>query len=157
MNIFPWAAIVGFFGIIIGYLLCYDLDKKKEFVSKNAVIKRSTYKEFTDIVIDLLKTNNTKDDVDYSKNIENAVVKLRDFHKNFLLYASPELVIAFGEFMQHLYVQDKTKDHHNKTVLLLSNVIKTMRSDLDLSNKGLGEYGERLFRSLLKDFDNIFK
>lgn len=157
MNSFPWASVVGFLGIISGYLLRYYLDKKKELVSENTAIKRSTYKEFTDIVVELFKTTKINDDVTHNEKLNKVVEKLSNFYKNFLLYASPELVIAFGEFMQHLYAQDKTKDHHNKFILLLSKVIKTMRSDLDLSNKDLGEYGENLFRPLLKDFDSISK
>ena len=151
-----WSAIVSLFGIIIGYFLLYYFEKKKEFISKNTAIKRNAYKEFADIVVELFKTIKIIDDDARKKEINRIVEKLFDFHKKFLLYASPDLVIAFGEFMQHLYIQDKAKDN-KETLILLSKVIKAMRSDLYLSNKGLGNYGEKIFRPLLKDFDNIFK
>lgn len=35
--------------------------------------------------------------------------------------------------------------------------MKAMRADLGLSNKELGEDGERLFRALITDFDKLIK
>jgi len=158
MNIVPSSAIFAIFGIvggIIGYFFRYYLDKKKEIISENMKIKRESYKEFVDIVVDIFKsTKNTNNDKQ-SNELNQKVEELLNFHKKFLLYASPELVIAFGDFMQHLYIQGENKDH-KKTIKLLSNVIKIMRSDLNLSNTDLGEYGEKMFRPLINDYNKIF-
>ena len=84
-------------GGISGYLLKYSLDKKAELVSEANKIKRENYKKFIGFTVDLIhevklkniqgklpKTINElkEDTVEYTKKVD-------DFHKDYLLYASP--------------------------------------------------------------------
>ena len=147
-------ASMGLIGGIIGYLLRYFLDKKKEHVSENRKITRELYQGFVNRVVELFKSvKETKED-NSGVAMKQIVDGIFEFYKKYLLYASPELVRAFGDFMQFNYRQ--TAKDPKETMRRLGRVIKTMRSELGLSNKGLGEDGEEVFRALLKDFDQFY-
>ena len=56
-------ASMGLLGGIIGYLLRYFLDKKKELVSENRKITRELYQGFVNRVVELFKSvKETKED-----------------------------------------------------------------------------------------------
>ena len=48
-------------------------------------------------------------------------------------------------------------DHTAEHIYKLTEVLKQMRNDLGLSNKNLGENGEKLMRALITDFDSVIK
>jgi len=147
-------ALIGLIGGVIGYLLRYFLDKKKELVSENRKITRRLYQEFVNRVIELFKSVKETKEYDDGVAMNQMVDGIYEFYKKYLLYASPKLVRALGDFMQFNYI--KTTKDPKEIMRLLSRVIKTMRSELGLSNKGLGEDGEEIFRAQFKDFDKFY-
>jgi len=147
-------ASIGLIGGVSGYLLRYLLDKKKELVSENRKITRELYQEFVNRVVELFKSSKETKEDNTGVAMNQIVEGIYEFYKKYLLYASPELVRAFGDFMQFNYRQ--TAKDPKETIRRLSRVIKTMRSELGLSNKGLGEDGEEVFRAQLKDFDQFY-
>ncbi len=44
-----------------------------------------------------------------------------------------------------------------KAMIYLARVFKHMRRDIGLSNHGLGDDGEKVFRAILTDYDEIIK
>ncbi len=146
-------ASIALIGGTLGYFLKDFLDRKKELTSENIKILRESYQAFVENVVKLFKSTKENN----SENAINEVIKgIYDFYAKYLLYASPELVQAFGNFMQFSYKIEEQKDP-KQMIKLLSNVIKVMRSDLGLSNNGLGENGEEIFRALIKDYDQQIK
>ena len=146
-------ASIGLIGGVIGYLLRYFLDKKKELFSENRKITRELYQEFVNKMIELFKSVKKTKEYDNGVAINQMVEGIYEFYKKYLLYASPKLVKAFGDFMQFNYRQ--TPKDPIEIMRLLGRVIKTMRSELGLSNKGLGKDGEEVFRAQFKDFDKL--
>lgn len=143
-------------GGFLGYFLKYYLDKKKEIQSELYAQKREMYQEFIKIIIDLIKGTKDKKNKDSKKNndMDKSVKELYEFYKSYLIYSSPKFINAFGDYMQYVYTQEKTtKEHVHK----LARVIKSLRQEVGLSNRGLGKDGVRVFRALFKDFNKIGK
>jgi len=139
-------------GGILGYYIQYFLNKKQEIISKNNEIKRENYKKFVSLVVDIVaggkvsKKNADERQKEYLK-------KIYDFYKDYLLYASPNVINAFANWMQFIFEGKKETTEH---FLLLSNIIKQMREELGLSNKALGKSGEVVFKALLSDYYKFF-
>ena len=71
-----------------------------------------------------------------------------------LLYASPNVVITFANYMQFLFHYDESdKDNLYEHIRKLTEVMKAMRKDLGLSNKKLATQGELLMRAIIRDYD----
>lgn len=137
-------------GGAIGYFIKYSTDKKKELLSEITKERRKHYQNFVDLVIEILKSTKGKG----KKTDSEQYLKLFDFYKKYILYASPEVINNFSNLFQYLYLN--TKDSPEKSIVIikkLSNVLKAMRTDLGLSNKKLGQNGENILRALLRDFD----
>lgn len=150
-----YPTILTILGGAVGYFLRYYLDKRKEIISKNIENKRVSYESFIAIVVDILKIVKNPNTAEQKNKINEIENNLYNIQKTFLLFAPPKLVNTFGDFMQYLYTHGGTQDP-KETIKLLSKLIKSMRSDLALSNKTMGIYGEKLFRPLLKDFNDYF-
>jgi len=105
-------------------------------------------------VIELFRSVKKTKGYDDGIVINQMVEGIYEFYKKYLLYASPKLVKVFGDFMQFNYRQSP-KDP-TEIMRLLGRVIKTIRSELGLFNKGLGEDGEEIFRAQFKDFDKFY-
>ncbi len=156
MNINLTTTLVGsgllLLGGILGYYIQYFLNKKQEIISKNNEIKRENYKKFVSLVVDIVaggkvsKKNADERQKEYLK-------KIYDFYKDYLLYASPNVINAFANWMQFIFEGKKETTEH---FLLLSNIIKQMREELGLSNKALGKSGEVVFKALLSDYYKFF-
>ncbi|UTN06556.1 hypothetical protein L0669_11745 [Flavobacterium bizetiae] len=134
----------------IGFLLKRYLDKKRELFNENAKERRQAYQDFVDIIIDIFAGKNE------TKQKSSDVNRLFEFYKKNILFAPPNVVNAFSDYMQYIYVFDnsdpnQTAEHIRK----LTEVLKQMRKDLGLSNSDLGENGEKLMRAILKDFDTL--
>ena len=81
------------------------------------------------------------------------VIVLQDFFKKNTMYASPKVIKSLSSLFQYMYAHDGKPSDTKKVIILMTRTIKDMRSDLGLSNKGLGENGEELIRPLIKDWD----
>lgn len=135
-------------GGLAGYLLKYYLDRRQQFATKNAEVKREAYQGFVNLMVDIFAKGESED----------AVARLHVFYKSDILYASPGVIKAFAELMQYFYVvQDFTGDKKKLRGALrrVTKVFKCMRRDIGLSNRRLGREGEILFRALLKDYDDF--
>ncbi len=146
-------AIIALIGGIIGYLLRYFFDKKKEFASENAKIKREAYQSFVNFLYDVFKDAKKEG----AEKIDTQEIKNRmyEFFKKSTLYSSPETINVFGDYMQYLYKNKDDKANVKETMNHLGLVIKVMRKEVGLSNRGLGKNGERVFRAIFRDFDEI--
>lgn len=134
----------------IGFLLKRYLDKKRELFNENAKERRQAYQDFINIIIDIFA--GTKD----KKQKPFDISRLYDFYKKNILFAPPKVVNAFSDYMQYLYVFDKSDPNQTvEHVKKLTEVLKHMRADLGLSNKDLGKNGERLMRAIINDFDTL--
>ncbi len=132
----------------IGYFIKYIIDKKKELQNEVNKERRESYQGFVNLIIDILSPDNNKK--------PNHIKELKDFSKKNILYASPTVVSYFSDYMQFVYStseQKMTPEQNATHFLLLTKVLKEMRKDIGLSNKGLGNNGEVLVRAILKDFD----
>lgn len=134
----------------IGFLLKRYLDKKREVFNENAKERRQAYQDFIDLIIDLFANSKLKN----NKKLD--INKLYAFYKRNILFAPPKVVNAFSDYMQFLYHYDDSDETAKYTqIKKLTKVLKEMRADLGLKNKGLGKNGERLMRAIINDFDKM--
>lgn len=157
MTIENWLTLIGILsGGILGYLVKYFLDKKAQFSTKNSEIKRKMYQDFVNIVIDFF--DHTKKQ---KQNDTQVVKKIFSFYRQYVLYASPEVISSFSDLMQYFYKngssKEPTMDDPQAALKKMTNVFKCMRKDIGLSNKGLGENGEVLLRAIINDYDEKIK
>ncbi len=139
----------------IGFFIKGIIEKRKDLDSQVTKKRRAHYQDFVNIVIDLFCSKKTgKNQPD-----EQVLVKLFDFYKKYVLYASPEVINSFSDYFQYLYStnSDSAKMDYKIHFQKLSRILIEMRKDLGLSNKNLGKDGVRIFRALLTDFDEIMK
>ncbi len=147
-------AIFTVVGAGIGYLIKYFLDKKRDFNSENIKVKREMYKNF--IVLILKSMNNTKKDNKGNLIPLDMKNELNKFYEYYMLYSSPNVINAFAEFMQYVY-KNPTLSDTKITFRKLGKVIKSMRNEVGLSSRGLGSDGEKIFRAMFTDFDELIK
>lgn len=160
------SSVLVFIGGVIGYFFKYFLDKKSELVSEANKIKRESYKKFVDMIIDLFRKSKRFGDqrvpvktMEEFYKVQNELAdRVDEFYKEYLLYASPEVVNSYGEYMQSIYKSDpKIPDSDlREQIRFLSKMIKAMRKDLGLSNYGLGKDGLKVWRAKMPEFDEFF-
>ncbi|WP_121965227.1 hypothetical protein [Myroides sp. N17-2] len=142
-------------GAFIGYFIKSSIDKKQALLSEVSKERREHYQKFIDLMIELF--SNTKS----GKKTPDTelVLKLYTFYKKYILYASPKVINSFSDYFQYLYKHSENNGVVDSNVQLrkLTRVMKAMRTDLGLSNKNLGKDGEKIFRALIKDFDDVIK
>ena len=134
----------------IGYFLKYYLDKKKDLVSEITKERRAMYQQFVDLIINVLIGSKIK-----RNSTDKHVAALYEIFKKNVMYASPGVVIALSEFFQYLYASEDKESNPKDIFRHVTSIIKEMRKDLGLSNKGLGMDGEELLRPLIKDWDQL--
>jgi hypothetical protein len=142
-------------GGLVGYFIKHSIDKKRELQSEVTKERRELYQNFVNLIIDIFCETRTGE----KQPDTQLLSKLFEFYKKYVLYASPEVINNFSDYFQYLYSangETNTLDHkiHFRK---LSKIMKAMRTDLGLSNKELGEDGERLFRALITDFDKLIR
>jgi len=143
--------ILPLIGAGVGFLAKRYLDKKRELFNENAKERRQAYQDFVDIIIDIFAGDKTK-----KKPFD--INRLYNFYKKNILFAPPNVVNAFSDYMQFIYVFDTDNPEHTaENIRKLTEVLKQMRKDLGLSNDNLGENGEKLMRAILTDFDDLFQ
>jgi hypothetical protein len=142
-------------GGAVGYFIKHYIDKKRELLTEVTKERRELYQHFVNLIIDIFSGSKTG-----KKQPDNQLLsKLFEFYKKYVLYASPEVINYFSDYFQYLYSangETNTLDH-NIHFRKLSKIMKAMRTDLGLSNKDLGEDGEKIFRALITDFDKLIK
>ena len=141
-------ALLTIMGAIAGYLVNNSLAKKREIELIVNKEKREAYQDFLDLLIDTLATINKGEEPDQ----KHLVQVFYNFQKRYLMYASPEVINAFGECWERFQNQKNPKD----VLINMTKLILVFRKDLGLSNKGLGENGERLLKSIVKDYKKYF-
>ncbi|CAN5247700.1 hypothetical protein BH23BAC1_BH23BAC1_50370 [soil metagenome] len=147
--------ILPLLGAGLGFFIRNYIEKKNELLSEVTKERRELYQQFVNLIIDIFKgTKSGK----HKENVQN-MNRLYDFYKKYILYASPEVIISYSDYFQYLY---STDGETNKTdikinIKKLTRIMYAMRKDLGLSNNKLGKDGEKIFRALIKDFDNFFK
>lgn len=150
-----WLTLLGIAGsAAIGYLIKYFLDKKAQFSSQNAEIKREIYQEYTDFILKFLNDIQEQDSKVTKKQQKDIVKKMKDFHRKAVLYSSPKVVNAYSDMLQNAYRGNNNSFH---TMVLMTNVFKAMRKDIGLSNRGLRSGAIRLMRPLINDYDEKIK
>jgi hypothetical protein len=134
---------------IIGYFIKYILDRRSEFITKNAEIKREAYSDSVDLMLAIISQSKLGE-ISQRDMLKN----LNDFYSKYILYASPKVVNSFGDYMQYIY--SHSEDMDSKTMMMLmTTVFRDMREDVGLSNKDIGKKGERLLRGRFNDYESI--
>jgi hypothetical protein len=129
----------------------YFFSRPKTINSENIKVKREMYKKFVKLVLNLFSN---KKDAKGQVIVPDIKDKLYEFYEDYSLYSSPDVINTFADFMQFSY--KNTPGNNTKLILLkLAKVIKEMRKEVGLSNWGLGLNGERIFRAMFKDYDNL--
>lgn len=135
----------------LGYFAKYYLDKKQEHTSKNAEFKRAAYSEVIDLLLGVLSQSKLGKLSD-----KQLTQKINSAYGQCILYASPDVINAFGDTMQYIYIN---KDDINAK-LLMTNITKIfmhMREDIGLSNESLGLDARRLMRVKLNDYSEVIE
>ena len=149
------AAIFTVLGAAIGYFIRYFLDRKKELESENVQKKRDMYQKFIGFLYDLFKSSRKNNNEKIAD--DEFVNNMYEFFKTSTLYSSPETINALGDYMQYLYNNKGQKLNMKETMEHLGLVVKYMRKELGLSNRGLGKKGENVFRAIFRDFNDVMK
>ncbi len=150
-----WLTLIGIISSgAIGYLIKYFLDKKAQFSSENAQIKREMYQEYVNFILKFL-SDLQEQETEVTPNQQKEIVKkMKDFHRKAVLYSSPKVINAYADMLQNSYKGNSDGFH---TMVLMTNVFRAMRKDIGLSNRRLGSGAIRLMRPLINDYDTTIK
>ena len=137
---------------LFGYLIKYNIDKKRELTSEIARERRGIYQQYVNLMIGIFENTKTN-----KKNSQDKLVtELYEFYKKYVFYASPDVIKTFSDYFQLIYHQDTDEGFDTKLNLLhMTKIMAEMRKDLGLKNNGLGKNGEVLMRAILRDYDEI--
>lgn len=138
------------FSGLIGYFVKYFLDKRAQFSSENARIKREMYREYVEFILKFLSDIQEQGAGVTPKQQKQLIKEMKDFHRKAVLYSSPKVINAYSDMLQSSY-QGNSESFHN--MVPMTNVFKAMRRDIGLSNRGLRSGGIRLIRPLINDYD----
>lgn len=154
-----WLTLIGIAGsAVIGYLVKYFLDKKAQFSSQNAEIKRQMYQKYVDFILGFINEVQSQTEGVTSQQQNNVVKEMREFHKQAVLYSSPKVINAYSDMLQYSYQQKQESSSYSyHYMVLMTNVFKAMRKDIGLSNRGLRSGAIRLMRPLINDYDEKIK
>ena len=144
-------ALLPIIGIFIGYYINNFLAKKREIELTINKEKREAYEVFLNLLIDIFASTKKGKHIAQSELLE----RVNEFQKRSLMYASPEVINAFGDCW--IALQKQNQDNPTDLLTNMTEVILAFRRDLGLSNKDLGEKGQRLLKGILTDYDNHFE
>ena len=131
-----------------------SIEKRKELLNEVTRERRDLYQQFVNLVIDIFSESKTGNKYDESK----VIIELYGFYKKYILYASSDVINSFSDCFHSLY-NNANNFNVNNTGLFISKLCKIMadmRKDLGLSNKQLGNNGEKLLKALITDYDSFF-
>lgn len=148
---------IGALGALFGYFLRYQLDRRKELVSKLTEEQRALYAAFAAIMTELPYAAMTGPDG--PRRQAQLIADFREMYKKLPLHASPKVIRRLGDLMQHIYTSTASgvKVDPKEMLTLITATIAAMRSDLGMSNLGLGQRAWRLFRPQFNDMDKIMR
>lgn len=138
-------------GALIGYGIRYQLDKRKELVSEVNRERRAVYQQIVEFLFGMLKDTKQGKATDTNK----MVAELYRIYAKKVLYASPQVIDALNGFMEQSSLAagaGKGADPY-QVIYRMSELMAAMRTDLGLSNKGMGKSNRRLLRVLITDID----
>jgi len=145
------ALLVGLLGGAVGYFLKYYLDRKQAFLSANGSVKRKMYKKYLNELAAINKIS-TLDPNEVKRVQKQFGESSSEFYSTSVLFASPKVVRAYGDFVR--YTDRQQDERYNYELMLkMSRLYVAMRSDIGLSNRGLGRDGELLLRGTINDYD----
>lgn len=137
-------ALIAFAGTIIGAVYVQQRTKAREIAEAHRPIKTALYMGFISQVIDLMRQNVGKKELD-----EEQKKKLEDFFFNFtskaMLWGSPGVLKNYSAF--------RSVGNNPNIILYIDDVLTAMREDLGLSNRGLSR-GD-LIKMLLTDPEKL--
>jgi len=140
----------------IGYYARHLIERKKELQSEVNKERRVIYQKFVNMVLDMIPSAAKLTD-EQASDFDQRMV---EFYKKFVLYASPDVVNAMGNYRQYSFkaFENITADFDPRpSYSMLAKVISEMRGDLGLSNWRMGANGKKIFKSILLDYDEIFE
>ncbi|QIE60124.1 hypothetical protein G5B37_11295 [Rasiella rasia] len=145
---------------ILGYLLRLFFDKRKELYSEATKERRKLYLTFLELTMDLfqLTANQAKlEQSEFQTKFATINEKMFAFYTTYMLYATPDVITALSNFkqFQYQYIGREHETDLKAQYEMLGAVIKEMREDLGLSNKDLGKSGEKVFRTMLTNYNTI--
>lgn len=131
---------------VAGYLGRMFYDRKKELKAKATETRREIYRDFINIIVDQL----------HDPGMEGLNERMIEFQKTYMLFASPDVINALGEYQQYVMHQDIHNPNLNLQYSKQARVIYEMREDLGLSVSNLGAQGEILFKGILSNYSQVF-
>jgi len=143
--------IISLLSAAIGFFVKVRIDRRKELLTQVNIERREAYQGFINLVIGMFADSN----LDGDEENNDFVTDLYEFYKKNLLYASPNVINKFSDYMQYVYNYDSNNKDNYEQIRRLTDVMKAMREDLGLSNKNLGGRGEILMRAIIRDFDTM--
>ena len=148
------AILLPIIGAGIGYYFKHLIEKRRELLSEVTKERRELYQKFINLVVDILESVKKGE-----KNEVNFLSELYGFYKKYILYASPQVINRFADYIQFLYVQNMTSENKNLKLQFrkLTAIMTAMRKDLGLKNNKLGKDGINILRALITDFDETMK
>ncbi len=143
--------------------------KSRELAAVHRLQKIEVYSEYGDVVFSIFVMINVPkrpDLTDEEKSELTATMqsqlqdKYMSFSKKVLLWGSPGVIkefLRFREFSQNMERQEN-KDNPMRLLLLMDNVYRAMRKDLELDNSGL-ERGDlvKIFLTDPEEIDKVLK
>ena len=149
------AGAIGFFGNMI-------FENRKQLKNKATEERRKIYSTFSDIMIDRLRSQETITE----EQLEKINDRMFNFYKDYLLYASPDVINAIGDLQQFTFTLQQRLlngetieeiDRESSALYLkYSQVIYEMREDLGFSIKNLGANGEHVLKSFLSNYYMLY-
>lgn len=123
----------------------YFLDRRSDISVRHAEHKRETYDELIKIFLDAMEGPIPQKEL--KKRTSNA-------YRTLVLYASPQVLKAYGDQMQYAYSQ---KSDTKVQLIYLARLFKAMRRDLGLNSRLLGRHAEKILRPKFNDYRDYFK
>ena len=138
-------------GAIVGYFIKFLIEKKKELTNEITKERREIYQQYVNLIIDILSDSK----IEAKKRPKDYIIKeLYSFYKKYVLYASPNVIMAFSNYFQLIYKKNGgSKIETNTELKYLTKIMLEMRKDLGLKNNNLGKDGEVLIKALINDYD----
>lgn len=151
-----WLTLIGIVASAVGgYLVKYFLDKKAQFSSQNAQIKRKMYQDYVNFVLKFIDEVQNQKQSDATPQQQVKLIKsMKEFHRQAVLYSSPRVVNAYSDMLQNSYRNNQSSSSSYFAMVLMTNIFKEMRRDIGLSNRGLKGGAIRLVRPMINDYDD---
>jgi len=119
---------------IFSALITQQQVRQRELTESHRMRKIVVYEEFGDVYLNTLKLARVaKDEKKLAKGQADVVDLMFQFSKRAMLWASPEVLIAYNSYRE--YGQNNKPD--KELLLKVDDVLRAMRRDLGLSSSGL--------------------